>query len=51
MWQYTCYFYSRGQTPVVAEAHFLENAKKLAMYGVDMHDVKVGHSFLKQILK
>ena len=27
----------RGQTPEQADFHYLENAKKLAMYGVDMH--------------
>ncbi|XP_074643484.1 protein 4.1-like [Tubulanus polymorphus] len=27
----------RGETPSVADIHFLENAKKLAMYGVDLH--------------
>ncbi|XP_046549970.1 band 4.1-like protein 3 [Haliotis rubra] len=27
----------KGQTPEEAENHFLENSKKLAMYGVDLH--------------
>lgn len=31
----------RGQTPEAAELHFLENAKKLAMYGVDLSNAKV----------
>ncbi|XP_055956547.1 band 4.1-like protein 1 isoform X4 [Patella vulgata] len=30
----------KGQTPEEADVHFLENAKKLAMYGVDLHKAK-----------
>nr|AAD51365.1 DAL1P [Mus musculus] len=30
----------RGMTPVEAEMHFLENAKKLSMYGGDLHHAK-----------
>lgn len=31
---------SRGQTPAEAELNYLENAKKLAMYGMDLHPAK-----------
>uniref|UniRef100_A0A673B305 Erythrocyte membrane protein band 4.1-like 3a n=1 Tax=Sphaeramia orbicularis TaxID=375764 RepID=A0A673B305_9TELE len=34
----------RGMTPVEAEMHFLENVKKLSMYGVDLHHAKVTQS-------
>ena len=31
---------SRAQTPAEAEMRYLDNAKKLAMYGVDLHEAK-----------
>lgn len=30
----------KGQPPAEADLHYLENAKKLAMYGVDLHQAK-----------
>jgi len=30
-----------GQTPAEAEIHFLENAKKLLLYGIHLHAAKV----------
>ncbi|XP_038567025.1 protein 4.1-like isoform X7 [Micropterus salmoides] len=36
----------RGMTPAEAELHFLENVKKLSMYGVDLHHARmVGSRF------
>lgn len=31
---------SRGQTPAEAELNYLDNAKKLSMYGVVLHPAK-----------
>ena len=36
-----CFLINRGQPPNAADLHFLENAKKLAMYGVDIHPAQV----------
>ncbi|KAL3319268.1 DEAD (Asp-Glu-Ala-Asp) box helicase 1, partial [Cichlidogyrus casuarinus] len=35
---------NRGQAPEEADRHFLNNARRLALYGVDMHRVKFGGS-------
>ena len=45
----TCIFLClcRGQTPAEAELHYLENAKKLAMYGVDLHQARVSSFCLR----
>ena len=34
------FFKFQGQTPAEAELHYLENAKKLAMYGVSLHHAR-----------
>jgi len=37
-----CFFNGfRGLTPAQADSQFLENAKRLSMYGVDLHHAKV----------
>ncbi|XP_030623232.1 band 4.1-like protein 3a [Chanos chanos] len=37
----------KGMTPAEAEMHFLENVKKLSMYGVDLHHAKLVGSFFE----
>lgn len=41
----------RGTTPAEAEMHFLENVKKLSMYGVDLHHAKVSVIWLRGFLQ
>lgn len=38
-------------SPAEAEMYFLENVKKLSMYGVDLHHAKVKHTEHKQAEK
>lgn len=35
------FLYFRGQTPADAEYNFLDHAKRLDMYGVDLHKARV----------
>ena len=37
---YILYIYLQGQTPAEAELHYLDNAKKLAMYGVSLQPAR-----------
>jgi len=37
-------FCGSGQSPADAELNYVENAKKLAMYGVHLHEAKVSSS-------
>ncbi|XP_035025329.1 band 4.1-like protein 3b isoform X20 [Hippoglossus stenolepis] len=39
----------KGVTPGEAEIHFLENAKKLSMYGVDLHHAKLVGSLYESL--
>ena len=47
----TLLYFNRGQSPEEAELHFLDNAKKLALYGVDLHDAKVYFNCICEIYR
>nr|KAG5708395.1 hypothetical protein BaRGS_034426 [Batillaria attramentaria] len=42
--------YTRGQTPADAEFNFLERAKRLEMYGVDLHNARVRNDPVENLI-
>lgn len=48
---YKFVYFDRGQTPADAEFNFLDHAKRLDMYGVDLYQTKVSENLFKDYNK